>query len=83
MVKKTKNKRPKAKPGAWFVPVRGSYLPSSPAGCWTYVPFVAYLVFSLIVGVNDTSSLAMAVLFIVPNWVAATVIMTYLASRKS
>jgi uncharacterized MAPEG superfamily protein len=83
MAKKTKNKRPKAKPGAWFVSVRGSYLPASSAGWWTYIPFVAYLIFTLIVGINDTSSSAVAILFIVPNWVAAAVVMTYIAARKS
>jgi len=78
-----KNKRPKVRPGAWFIPVRGSYLPASPAGWWTYVPFVAYLVFSLIVGLNNTSSNALAVLYVVPNWVAAAVVMTFIAARKS
>lgn len=80
---KQRPKRPKAKPGAWFIPVRGSYLPASTAGWLTYIPFVAYLVFTLAVGVNDTSSYAVAVLYIVPNWVAATVIMTFIAARKS
>lgn len=78
-----RTKRPKAKRGAWFIPVRGSYLPASPAGWWTYVPFVGYLVFSLVIGINQTSSKTLAVLYIVPNWVAATVVMTYIASRKS
>jgi hypothetical protein len=78
-----KAKRPKAKKGAWFVPVRGSYLPASAAGWWTYVPFVAYLLFSLIVALNYTTSRVTALLFIVPNWVAAAAIMTYIAARKS
>jgi hypothetical protein len=81
MAKKTR--RPKAKRGAWFVPVRGSYLPASPAGWWTYLPFVAYLVFALVAGFNYTSSTTEAILFIVPNWVAAAVVMTYIAARKS
>jgi hypothetical protein len=81
MTKKTK--RRKAKSGTWFMAVRGSYIPSSSAGWWTYVPYVAYLLFALIVGLKDTSSTALAILFIVPNWVAASVVMTYIASRKS
>jgi hypothetical protein len=80
---KPKTKQPKPKPGAWFIPVRGSYLPASPAGWLSYVPFIAYLVFVLVGGLHETSSLARAVLFIVPNWVAAMVIMTYVAARKS
>lgn len=83
MSRKTKSRRPKAKPGAWFIPLRGSYLPASPAGWWTYLPFLAYLIFTLVVGINDTSSTSVAILFIVPNWVAAVVVMTYLAAKKS
>ncbi len=83
MVKKTKNKHVKSKPGAWFTQVRGSYLPNSSAGWLMYAPFVAYLIFTSIVGVNDTSSLPIAILFIVPNWVAAAAVMTYIAARKS
>ncbi|HUC88321.1 MAG TPA: hypothetical protein VMR95_04195 [Candidatus Binatia bacterium] len=83
MTRKIKNRRPKAKAGAWFVSVRGSYLPASSAGWWTYIPFIAYLIFALVVGIKETSSIAIAILFIVPNWVAAAVIMTYLASKKS
>jgi len=83
MTKKTKNRRPQAKAGAWFIPIRGSYLPASAAGWWTYLPFVAYLIFSVIIGINDTSSAAVAILFIVPNWIAAAVVVTYIAARKS
>ena len=83
MIHKTKNRRQKARPGAWFVTVRGSYLPASSAGWLTYVPFIAYLIFALVVGIKETSSIAVATLFIVPNWAAAAVIMTYLASKKS
>lgn len=76
-------KIPKPKKGAWFVPVRGSYLPASPEGWLTYVPFIAYIVFALIAGIQLTSSISMAVLFIVPNWIAAAAVMTWLASKKS
>lgn len=83
MAKKTKRSYKKARPGAWFIPVRGSFLPASSAGWWTYVPFLAYLIFALVVGIKDTSKATIAVLFIVPNWVAAAVVMTYIASKKS
>jgi hypothetical protein len=68
---------------AWFKPVRGSYLPNSGAGWLTYVPYVAYLVFSLVVGWRQTSSNELAVLFVVPNWIAATAVMTWVAARES
>jgi hypothetical protein len=68
---------------AWFTPIRGSYLPNSPAGWLTYVPFLAYLVFAMVVGWQQTNSTGMAVLFIVPNWVAASVVMTWIAARHA
>ncbi|HSX28950.1 MAG TPA: hypothetical protein VLE73_00155 [Candidatus Saccharimonadales bacterium] len=79
--KQTKKLRPG--PGAWFVPLRGSYIPASAAGWWTYLPFTAYLVFALVAGLQGTESIAMATLFIVPNWIAAAAVMTYIAARKS
>ncbi|MEO6513339.1 MAG: hypothetical protein ABIR37_01480 [Candidatus Saccharimonadales bacterium] len=78
-----RNKLPKHKKGAWFVAVRGSYLPVSWQGWLTYVPYIAYLIFSMQVAKDITSSAATAVLIIVPNWVAATIVMTWLAKRTS
>jgi len=78
-----KNTRPKPRKDAWFVPVRGSYLPASWQGWLTYLPFVAYLVFTLVYAVNWISSLAQAILFIVPNFVAAAAVMTWVAKRMS
>lgn len=76
-------KLPKHKKGAWFVALRGSYIPVSWQGWLTYVPFVAYLLFSMQVAKDVTNSASMAVLIIVPNWVAATIVMTWLARRTS
>ncbi len=76
-------KKLKRKKDAWFVPIRGSWLPVSWQAWATYVPFTAYLVLTLVVGWQQSSSHAMAVLYIVPNWVAATAIMTYVAKRTS
>lgn len=80
MAKKSKQK---VKKGAWFVAVRGSYLPISPLGWLTYIPFTAYLIYSLIVAFAYTGNNWKAVLWIVPNWVAAAVIVTWLAKRTS
>jgi hypothetical protein len=74
---------PKARKGAWFVAVRGSYLPVSWEGWLTYVPFVAYLSFSWHVAFWYTGTTPKAVLWIIPNWVAAAVVMTWVAKRKS
>lgn len=74
---------PKPRKGAWFVPVRGSYLPVSWQGWLTYAPFVAYLAFTIVVAVDYTGSYVKAVLWIVPNWVAAAVVMTWVAKQTS
>jgi hypothetical protein len=68
---------------AWFMAVRGSYLPANAAGWLSYVPFIAYIITSLVLAIHDTSSFGIAVLIVVPNWVAAAVIMTWVARRKS
>ncbi len=76
-------KRKKTNKNNWFIRVRGSYLPNNYLGWLTYVPYLAYLLFSLWAGYKYTNSLSMAVLYIVPNFVAAGVIMSYIASKKS
>jgi hypothetical protein len=78
-----KKSKIKARKGAWFVAVRGSYLPWSWQGWLTYIPYSAYLVYTVIVAVNYTGNWYKAVLWIVPNWVAALVVMTWLAKRTS
>jgi hypothetical protein len=74
-------KKPKSK--KMFIPVRGSYLPNNWAGALTYIPFLAYLIFALVYGWQQTDTTAQAILFIVPNWVAATVVMTWVARHTS
>lgn len=71
------------KTGAWFVPVRGSYLPASSAGWLTYVPFIGYLIFVYMVSIEYTENALVAVLLIVPNFIAATAVMNYIARKKS
>lgn len=85
MAQKSKSTKAKksAKKDAWFIPVRGSYLPRSWQGWLLYVPFTAYLVFSLYIGWTQTDSAATAILYVVPNWVAVAVIMTWIARRTS
>lgn len=73
----------KSKKDRWFVPVRGSYLPNNWKGWLTYLPFMAYLVFSAFFAWQYASNNAQAVLLAVPNWIAATAVMTWLAKRTS
>lgn len=72
-----------AKKNRWFIKVRGSYLPGSWQGWLTYIPFLAFLVISLVATIHSQATLTMAVLLVFPQWVAAAVVMTWLAARKS
>lgn len=73
----------KSKKDKWFIPVRGSYLPNNWKGWLTYLPFVAYLVFAVVFAWQATDNNAQAVLLVIPNWIAATAIMTWLAKKTS
>jgi hypothetical protein len=73
----------KSKKQKWFIPVRGSYLPNSWQAWLLYIPFMAYLVFAMVYGWSKTETVSTAVLFIVPNWIAAVAIMTWIAKRTS
>ena len=80
---KSKWKTSKAKRGAWFVKVRGSYLPVSWQGWLTYVPFTGFLVTVVIAAARSEHSVSDAFYMVFPQWVAAAVVMTWLAARKS
>lgn len=73
----------KRKKDKWFIPVRGSYLPNNWKGWLTYFPFLAYLIFALVIGWQAGTSTAQKVLFIAPNWIAAAAVMTWVAKRTS
>ena len=73
----------KHRKGAWYAPLRGSYIPVSWQGWLTYIPFVGYLIYSLVVAINYTGNGFKAVLWIVPNWVAALIVMTWVAKVMS
>jgi branched-subunit amino acid transport protein len=73
----------KSKKDKWFIPVRGSYLPNNFMGWLSYLPFTAYLIFALVIGWQHANDTGQAILFIVPNWIAAAIIMTWIAKRTS
>jgi hypothetical protein len=77
------SKKPKSKKTKWFVHVRGSYLPSSWQGWTSYVPFIAYLSFAEAASWHYTHNLDATVLIVVPNWIAAVIVMTWFAKRTS
>jgi hypothetical protein len=74
---------PKKKTDAWFVKTRGSYLPCSWQGWLTYIPFIAYLITSALVVRRQFSSIVSDIYYILPQWVVAAVILTWVAQRKS
>jgi len=78
-----KQKLPKLKKGAWFYKVRGSYLPATKEGWLTYIPFITYLIWPLVYVTNHSLGISQAVFIVVPQWVAAAVVMTWIAARKS
>lgn len=76
-------KKKQKKFNKWFIKVRSSYLPNTGAGWLTYIPFIAYLVAVPLIAVANIDNVLVALLITVPNWVAAAIVMTYVASIKS
>jgi branched-subunit amino acid transport protein len=79
------NKKLKHRKGAWFVKVRGSYLPCSWQGWLSYVPYVGYLVAAMVILIHTLGTdhwPIIAVLYL-PAAVAAVAVMSWLASQKS
>lgn len=76
-------KLPKPRKGAWFVPVRWSYLPASWQGWVLYLPFIAYLGMTFVTVDGRSHSVSDTLIGIVPYWVAAVVVMHWIASHKS
>ncbi len=67
----------------WFKKVRGSYLPITWQGAVTYIPYVTYLVVTYYYSMVYYGFSLTSLFIIVPNWVAAIAVMTWVASRKS
>lgn len=73
----------KSKKQKWFIAGRGSYLPNSWQGWLSYIPYSAFLVFAALIDWTHYNSHAQAGLVITADWVAAAVVMTWLAKRTS
>lgn len=73
----------KKKSAKWFVKVRGSYLPNSWQAWLLYVPFVIFLLTVFVAAVRTEHSVSDMFYMIFPQWVAAAVVMTWVASQKS
>jgi hypothetical protein len=72
-----------SKKTTWFVKTRGSYLPNSWQAWVLYIPYTAYLAGLAIYVLNGPYSLWNAVFILVPNWVVALIIMTWIAEQTS
>lgn len=73
----------KKKTKLWFKSVRGSYIPNTWQGALTYIPFVAYLVLACVVVLDHSGSYGYKFFELFGLWVAAGVVMTWLAKRLS
>jgi hypothetical protein len=73
----------KKKNNKWFIKVRGSYLPNSWQAWLLYIPFVAFLVWVLCFAIKTQDTVGEMILIIFPQYIAAAVVMTWIASKKS
>lgn len=67
----------------WFKKVRSSYVPQSWQGWLSYLPYLLYLIFVYAYVMYSFGYTFFSILLIVPNWLAAFGVMTWLASKKS
>jgi hypothetical protein len=72
-----------SKSKTWFKKTRGSYLPNSWIGWLVYIPYLAYLIGVLVFVIKIKDSFWAAIFTLIPNWIAAAIIMTWLGRRKS
>ena len=73
----------KKKSSKWFIKVRGSYLPNSWQAWLLYVPFVGFLLTVLIAAARTEHSVSDMFYMVFPQWVAAAVVLTWIASQRS
>jgi uncharacterized integral membrane protein len=78
-----KNQSPKRKKQSWFYAVRGSYLPCSWQGWLLYVPFIIFLMTVLQMAMQNHDTVSGVFFAVFPQWVAAAVVMTWVAKLQS
>ncbi len=67
----------------WFKKVRGSYLPDSWQAWLLYIPFTAFLLTVLFAAIRTQHSVSDTLYVIFPQWIAAAVVMTWVAKQRS
>ena len=68
---------------AWFKPIRWSYIATTWQGALCYIPFIAYLVGSVVVVNRHTKSISYTFIQVFVQWVAAALVMEWFAAHKS
>lgn len=76
-------KLPKLRKGAWFVPVRGSYIPATWQGWFLYVPYVLYIILVCLIVFRENEPLTTKAIMLIPYLVSGLLIMTWIAKKKS
>lgn len=69
--------------GAWFVKVRGSYLPRQGIGLVVYFAYVAYLICLVASWYVYGHTLWNLLVYVIPLSVAAELLTSYIASKHS
>jgi hypothetical protein len=67
----------------WFYKTRGSYIPKTWPGWLTYIPYLAYLIGVVAFVLRRHDSFWLALFTVVPNFIAAGIILSWIAKRKS
>lgn len=80
-MKKTKKSKKNNK--AWFIKIRGSYLPNNLYGALTYIPFLGLIIAFTVWQINLKLSLATTLFHLFVFYVTTGVLMSYFASTKT
>jgi hypothetical protein len=78
-----KQKLPKLKKGAWFVRVRGSYLPMTPQAWLLHALLIASVVSVIYASYYDQRGLAVVVTSTILQLLGLGAIFTYIASKHA
>jgi hypothetical protein len=76
-------KRARTKNGAWFVHLRGSYLPASAEGWLLYIPLIAGAISVIFITYSTHVKLAVALPQIGLQLIGIGAIFSWIAARKS
>ena len=83
MSKKTVKSRKTYSKNQWFYGVRGSYLPRTWQAWGLYVPYAFVLIRSAVWAHTGNPAIQDELFKVFPVWVAAGVVMTWIAKSKS